>query len=160
MYIRTATLNDLDIITQVESTCFPPNEAATRNEFKERLTSYANHFLLLFEGDTLISFVDGFVTNQNILTDEMYEDATLHNEHGDYQMIFGVNTLPSYQHHGYAHTLLREFIKQAYNEHRKGLILTCKKELIPFYESLGFINQGLSISTHGDVTWYQMHIIF
>ena len=70
--IRTATLKDLDAIAKVEATCFPVAEAATKEEFKERLEYYGNHFLLLFEEDKLVSFVDGFVTDQKDLTDEMY----------------------------------------------------------------------------------------
>ena len=37
MYIRTATIEDLDAIAQVEAECFPPTEAATSAEFKERV---------------------------------------------------------------------------------------------------------------------------
>ena len=34
------------------------------------------------------------------LTDDMYKNAQLHDENGEWQMIFGVNTLPSYRRHG------------------------------------------------------------
>ena len=40
MTIRTATIEDLNAITTVESECFPPTEAATAEEFKERLSHY------------------------------------------------------------------------------------------------------------------------
>ena len=36
MNIRKATTDDLDIVTNIESTCFPPAEAAPREAFKER----------------------------------------------------------------------------------------------------------------------------
>ena len=45
------------------------------------------------EEDKLIAFVDGFVTDEADLTDEMYEKAAMHNEDGAWQMIFGVNML-------------------------------------------------------------------
>ena len=48
MLIRTASINDLDAVAAVESECFPPDEAATREEFAERLNVYANHFWLLY----------------------------------------------------------------------------------------------------------------
>ena len=35
--IRKATTSDLDLVTQIEATCFPPAEAAPREAFKERL---------------------------------------------------------------------------------------------------------------------------
>ena len=37
MQIRTATIQDLEAIASVEAECFPPAEAATREEFAERL---------------------------------------------------------------------------------------------------------------------------
>ena len=61
----------------------------------------------MFEDDTLIAFVDGMVTDQADLTDEMYENASMHQEDGAWQMIFGVNTLPAYRNHGYAGELLK-----------------------------------------------------
>ena len=60
----------------------------------------------MFDGDRLVSFVDGFVTDAADLTDEMYAKAELHQEDGAWQMIFGVNTLPAYRKHGYAGELL------------------------------------------------------
>ena len=61
--IRTATPNDLDAIAAVEAACFPAAEAATKEKFAGRLAHYADHFWLLFEDETLASFVDGFVTD-------------------------------------------------------------------------------------------------
>lgn len=107
MNIRTATLQDIDQIAAVEKECFPAAEAATKEEFEQRLSHYADHFWLMFEDDKLIAFVDGMVTDQEDLTDEMYENASMHQENGAWQMIFGVNTLPAYRNHGYAGELLK-----------------------------------------------------
>ena len=82
MNIRIATIKDLDAVTAVEAECFPPAEAATREELEERLTYYADHFWLMFDGDKLIAFVDGFVTDESDLTDEMYKNAAMHDENG------------------------------------------------------------------------------
>lgn len=71
-------------------------------------------------------------------------------------MIFGLNTLPEYRKKGYASKLIQTIIEQAKAQGRKGVILTCLKEKIAFYEHLGFENQGVSSSVHGDVCWYQM----
>ena len=89
MEIRNATMDDLQAIAAVEAACFPAAEAATAEEFAGRLTHYADHFWLLFEDEKLVSFVDGFVTDTPDLTDEMYADASLHDAHGAWQMIFG-----------------------------------------------------------------------
>ena len=102
MNIRYATMADLDDIASVESECFPVLEAATKEEFEQRIKYYGNHFWLMFDEGKLIAFVDGFVTDEADLTDEMYENASMHNENGAWQMIFGVNTRPEYRRCGYA----------------------------------------------------------
>ena len=147
-------------VAAVEAECFPAAEAATEVEFAQRLRYYGNHFWLMFEGEKLIAFVDGFVTDEADLTDEMYEKAELHNEDGAWQMIFGVNTIPSHRRHGYAGQLIQRAIEDARVQGRKGLVLTCKDRLVPYYEKFGFKNEGVSDSTHGNVVWYQMRLEF
>ena len=160
MEIRTATIADLAQIAAVEAECFPAAEAATKEEFAERINYYGNHFWLMFEGEKLIAFVDGFVTDKLDLTDEMYERAEMHDENGAWQMIFGVNTIPAYRKHGYAGQLLQWAIEDARKQGRKGLVLTCKEKLIAYYAKFGFVNEGISESVHGNVTWYQMRYKF
>lgn len=84
----------------------------------------------------MISFIDGFCTNQRNLTDEMYSDASMHDEDGDWQMIFGLNTLPDYQRKGYAAKIMCAMIDLGRQENRKGLVLTCKDRLVPYYSNL------------------------
>lgn len=160
MNIRTATLQDIDQIAAVEKECFPEAEAATEEEFAKRLEQYADHFWLMFEDDTLIAFVDGMVTDQDDLTDEMYENASMHQEDGAWQMIFGVNTLPAYRNRGYAGELLNRAIEDARTQGRKGLVLTCKDRLVHYYAKFGFVNEGVSESVHGNVVWNQMRLTF
>ncbi|MCQ2448208.1 MAG: GNAT family N-acetyltransferase, partial [Oscillibacter sp.] len=106
------------------------------------------------------SFVDGFVTDLPDLTDELYENAAMHSENGVWQMIFGVNTLPAYRKQGCAGQLLQRAIDDARQQGRQGLVLTCKERLIPYYAKFGFVNEGISQSVHGNVTWYQMRLTF
>ena len=160
MEIRTATMSDLDAVAAVEAECFPVAEAATKEEFAERIKYYGDHFWLMFDGGTLIAFVDGMVTDRTDLTDDLYADAALHDAHGAWQMIFGVNTLPEYRQHGYAGELLRRAIDDARKQGRKGLVLTCKERLIHYYARFGFVDEGVSASTHGDVVWHQMRLTF
>lgn len=160
MVIRTANMDDLEEIAKVEAACFPAAEAATKEEFVKRLAYYKDHFWLMFEGDKLIAFVDGMVTDRKDLTDEMYEKAEMHDENGEWQMIFGVNTLPDYREHGYAGTLIKRAIADAKAQGRKGLVLTCKDRLIHYYAKFGFVNEGVSESVHGNVVWNQMRLTF
>ena len=158
MEIRKGTLKDLEAIAAVEAACFPAAEAATAEEFAGRLQQYGDHFWLLWEGERLLAFVDGFCTDQPDLTDEMYADASLHRENGAWQMIFGVNTIPACRRQGYAGQLLQQAIADARAQGRKGLVLTCKEALVHYYAKFGFVNEGVSGSTHGGVVWYQMRL--
>ncbi len=159
--IKHATMEYLDSIASVEAECFPPSEAADREAFIDRIRVYSSHFYLLFEDSKLISFIDGFVTDETDLTDEMFECADMHNENGAWQMLFGVNTLPKYRRKGYAGTLIRMMIEDARNQGRKGLVLTAKQEKTAYYAGFGFIDEGITEkSTHGDAVWHQMRITF
>lgn len=161
MLIRTATIDDLEAVASVEAECFPAAEAATTEEFKDRLNHYGNHFWLMFDEDKLIAFVDGLVTDEADLRDEMYERADLHNESGRWQMIFGVNTLPEYRRHGYAGQLIQRAINDARLQGRAGLVLTCKDKLVDYYAKFGFVNEGKSDkSQHGGAEWFQMRLLF
>lgn len=161
MIIKYATTEDIAAIAAVEAECFPPAEAATAKEFVDRVKYYGNHFWLMYEAEKLIAFVDGFVTDERDLTDVMYEDATLHNENGAWQMIFGVNTIPAYRKQGYAGELIDRAIEDARLQGRKGLVLTCKERLVPYYAKFGFVDEGVSDkSTHGNVVWHQMRLSF
>ena len=160
MEIRKATKADVEAVAAVEAACFPAAEAATEAEFRDRLAVYGNHVLLLFDGDRLVGFIDGFVTDEKDLRDEMYADASLHNEQGAWQMIFGLNTIPPYRRRGCAGRLIEALKAEARKEGRKGIVLTCKDKLVPYYAKFGFVSEGVSGSTHGGVTWYQMRLTF
>ena len=161
MEIRTARKQDLREIAAVEAACFPAAEAATSAEFEQRLAYYADHFWVMTDNGKIIAFVDGFVTNEPDLTDEMYEKASLHDGNGAWQMIFGVNTLPEYRRHGYAGELIRRAIDDAKRQGRRGLVLTCKPKLVAYYGKFGFADEGVTEkSTHGNVIWHQMRLTF
>ena len=160
MEIRNATIEDVEAVTAVEALCFPAAEAAPKQEFIERLSVYPDSFWLLFDGEKLVGFVDGMVTDDPDLTDEMYEKADLHNPDGKWQMIFGVNTIPSYRRQGCAAMLLRQAIADAKERGKAGLVLTCKDKLLHYYAKFGFENEGVSESVHGGAVWYQMRLTF
>ena len=160
MTIRTATAADLRAVTELEAACFPAAEAATEADFAQRLAAYPHHFWLLEKNGRLISFIDGLVTDEPILRDEMYENAALHNEQGAWQMIFGVNTLPAYRRQGCAGRLMEQVIADARAQGRKGCVLTCKAALVHYYEKFGYVSEGRSDSTHGGAEWYDMRLTF
>lgn len=160
MFIRTATVEDAKILAEAEALCFLPTEAASAAEFEERLKHFADHFWLGFENGRLVSFVDGMVTDEKDLRDEMYHDASMHNPEGRWQMIFGVATIPEFRRRGLAGELIERCIADARAQGRAGVVLTCKDFRIHYYAKFGFKDEGLSSSTHGNVAWHQMRITF
>ena len=160
MNIRHATIKDLDAITAVEAECFPAAEAATYESIKGRLEVFADHFWLLEDEGQVVSFVNGMATDLPDLCDEMFDDPHMHNDKGDWQMIFGVDTIPSRQKQGCAGKVLERVVADAKKQGRKGLVLTCKDRLVHYYAKFGFVSEGVSGSTHGGVVWYQMRLTF
>lgn len=158
--IRHAVIEDLNEITELEATCFPKEEAATREAFEQRLKVYPDRFWLLEIDNIIVSMVNGMVSEIPILKDEMYSDSSMYNSMGEWQMIFGVETRPEYRRRGYADLLLRTVISEVKNQNKKGIILTCKTKLVHYYEKFGFVNEGLSQSKHGGESWYQMKLLF
>jgi ribosomal protein S18 acetylase RimI-like enzyme len=161
MKIRHATPNDLDVLSSIENTCFPPEEAASRDRLRDRLNVFPTHFWL-FENDNgeIIGFANGMVVNQQTFSDDCFANANLHDKNGDWQTIFGVLVLPEYRKRGYAGKLLEALANSARQDKRKGCILTCKQHLVNYYEKHGYQNKGLSGSTHGGACWYNMVLTF
>lgn len=160
MTIRNATINDLEAIHHLESACFPLNEAASLDSFSKRLQVFPHHFWLLEDEGQLIGFINGMVTNSETIADEMFAHADLHNENGSWQSIFGIAVLPAFRRKGYAEKLINHLIEKAKEQNRKGITLTCKEYLIPYYKKLGFVDLGISQSVHGGEVWHDMTIKF
>lgn len=158
--IRAAVPADLEAVVQVERACFPVAEAADRKSLKERLELFPDSFLVAEADGRIIGFINGAVTDERTIMDEMFENISLHNPVGAYQSIFGLDVLEEYRHRGVASRLMRCLIERAREQRRKGLILTCKKHLIGYYESFGYVNLGVSASVHGGAVWYDMILEF
>ncbi|WP_163229830.1 GNAT family N-acetyltransferase [Bifidobacterium aerophilum] len=159
--VRHATEGDVDEISTIEAACFPPAEAASPDALRARVAAYPECFWLLCDDDgSIISFINGFATDDRDLDDDMYDDPSRHDPHGAWQMIFGVDTEPGSRHRGYASRLMHRVIDDARAAGREGLVLTCKDRLIGFYARFGYVDEGISGSTHGDVVWHQMRLAF
>lgn len=158
--IRYGTANDVEALAALEAVCFPSAEAASAAQFAERLAVFPRHFWLLERDGALVAAVNGMVTNEPVIADAMFADASLHDEDGAWQAIFGVETDPAYQRRGYAALLMERAIADAREQGRRGCVLTCKEHLISYYERFGYVNCGVSASEHGGATWYDMRLEF
>lgn len=154
--IRAATANDLEKVIYIESICFPATEAATPKSLKERLAAFKHSFLVAEHNGEVIGLINGCVTKQHKLTDELYASVELHDDSAPCQMIFGLAVHPQYQNQGIAGMLMQEFIAKARVRNKERVVLTCKKERLKFYEKFGYQDEGESTSTHGGVVWHDM----
>ena len=154
--IRAVRAEDLESIAEIEAACFPAAEAATRESFKMRIATFPDSFFVAETMGRIIGFINGCVTNSPVIYDEMFHDSRHHIPTGENVSIFGLDVLPEYRKQGIAAKLMNHYIQVARNSGRKKVILTCKERLVPYYESFGYVNDGLSSSTHGGAQWFDM----
>ncbi len=156
MLIRKVEPHDLDGVTKLESICFPEAEAATRDSFAYRIAAFPESFYVAIENDEIIGMVNGCVSDSLTINDELFEPGGGHDPDGKNQMIFGLLVDPRYQNQGIAAELMRYFMDVAKKAGREKMVLTCKERLIKYYEKFGYVNQGISKSSHGGAVWYDM----
>ena len=158
--MRIAKMSDLETIAEIESICFPPEESADRQKIKSRMEAFPEGCFVMTEDEKIIGFINGIRSESPVLTDDMFENAGLHEADGSYLMILSVAVLPEYRRKGHARMMLRHFSECAWEARMKGVTLTCKPELVEFYEKAGFRNHGKSDSVHGGFEWYEMRMTF
>lgn len=158
--IRSGKPGDIEAVTRVELACFPAAEAADRKSLMKRLETFPESFLVAEDRKTIIGFINGAVTDRRTISDEMFEDISLHNPAGAYQSVFGLDVMVEYRGQGVAVRLMKSLMERARHQGRKGMILTCKERLIGYYEGFGYVNLGVSASVHGKAVWYDMILEF
>lgn len=158
--IRRAVCRDVGEIARVEEICFPAREAADFETFQRRFTAFGDCFFVAEAKEGIVGFIDGCVTDTPYLPDELYHDERLHCPDGAYQTVFGLAVIPKYRHNEIAVRLMKALIADAKRRNKKGIVLTCKDGLIPFYQKFGYEHRGISESTHGGVRWNDMLLEF
>ncbi len=158
--IRNVSIADLDTVTEVEAKCFPKAEAATKASFKQRIQTFPESFFVAELDGKIIGFINGCLINETTIDDQLFSEATLHIPNGDYQTIFGLTVISDYRNQGIAAQLINHLITVSKSAGRKGVVLTCKENLIHYYSKFGFENHGVSKSKHGGSKWYDMILKF
>nr|WP_092074670.1 GNAT family N-acetyltransferase [Dendrosporobacter quercicolus]NSL47639.1 GNAT family N-acetyltransferase [Dendrosporobacter quercicolus DSM 1736]SDN07847.1 Ribosomal protein S18 acetylase RimI [Dendrosporobacter quercicolus] len=154
--LRAVRPEDLEQVAKIEAACFPVNEAASPESFQERIRAFPDSFIVAETDGKLIGFINGCATNSPVIYDELFHSARHHLATGANLTVFGLAVLPEYRKRGIAAQLMNHFIQLAKASGRKSLILTCKNRLVHYYETFGYINNGLSGSTHGGAQWFDM----
>ena len=158
--IRHPKTEDIEALCVLVDACFPPEEVASHESVKNRVSAYPECYWVLTLDGEIAGHVNGPRTTERDLLDPMYPATSCHRRDGPWQMIFSVATLPKFQGRGLASMLLRRVISDCRERGVKGIVLTCHERLLPFYARFGFKDEGMSTSEHGGSSWHQMRLLF
>lgn len=153
---RTADPDDLIACHTVESLCFPPSEAAWTSSLRNRIEEYPEGFLVVEKDGRIIGQCNSGCTYKDDITDEDFKQLIGHDPDGPNMVIFSLSVLPEHQSNGVGGELLKKFLARARKLDKKQVFLLCKNELVGFYEKYGFVDNGVSGSTHGGAKWHEM----
>lgn len=156
--IRTVLPKDLDDCFRVETSGFPPEEAATRETIKLRMETFTQGFLVAELDGRVIGILNSAVTDKDDLSDEALKQLVGHDPNGRNMVVFALAVLPEFQKQGVARQLMLHFMDEARQNNKEAILLMCKQNLIAYYERLGFTHAGLSKSTHGGAEWHEMRL--
>jgi ribosomal protein S18 acetylase RimI-like enzyme len=154
--IRNVQLKDAEAILKIEQASFIEAEAATREVFIDRINTIPDTFLVAESEGEIAGFINGPVIQQLYITDDLFRKVTENPPRGGVQSILGVVTSKKARNRGIARRLIDELTKRAKENRRKSITLTCREELVGFYEKQGFKNHGRSESKHAGAKWYNM----
>ncbi len=155
---RDVRKSEAAITAEIESICFPPNEACSLKHMTDRVDR-APEFLLVAEDKTtgkIAGLLSGLATDREHLTDNFFTDARVHDPAGANIMLLGLDVLPEYRSQGLARELVEQYKEREKAKGRKKLILTCLPAKVSMYESFGFKNRGIGVSEWGGEAWYEM----
>ena len=157
--IRHVLPTDLDDCLLVETSGFPPEEAATRETIKLRLETFHQGFLVAEVNGRVVGILNGAATNKDDISDEELKQLIGHDPDGKNMVVFALAVLPEFQKRGISHQLMARFVEEAQARKKENLLLLCKQNLIAYYERLAFDHTGLSRSTHGGAEWHVMRLM-
>ena len=145
---------------EIERICFPPNEACSKKHMKDRVAGIADLFLVAIdkENEKMAGFLNGLATDDEILKDEFFTDASLHNPEGKNVMLLGLDVLPEYRSQGLARELVRRYLERECGRGRKEIILTCLESKVAMYEKFGCKDKGIAQTTWGGEEWHEMGV--
>ncbi len=155
---RNINKGEADEAVRIEQICFPPNEACSEKDMKDRIEKVPDLFLVAVDKKTgnIAGFLNGLATDEKVFRDEFFTDAGLNNDKGKNIMILGLDVLPQYRMQGLGRELVNRYIKREKEKGRKMIILTCLESKVKMYEKMGFCDEGISGSSWGGEEWHEM----
>ena len=146
---RNIRPEETDQVVRIEQICFPPNEACSEKDMKERVLQIPDLFLVAVDKKTkeVAGFLNGLATD---------EDSTLNDPEGKNIMLLGLDVLPQHRGQGLARELMFQYLNREKKKGRKTVFLTCLEEKVDMYRKMGFKDLGISASVWGGEEWHDM----
>ncbi|MBW5469823.1 GNAT family N-acetyltransferase [Brevibacillus formosus] len=154
--IRNAKAADLPELIAIERLCFSLEEAATQEAFEKRIRLIPDSFFVAEADGVIAGLINGPVIESPFITDDLFQTIKENPASGGHQTILGLAVSPAFQNRGIASMLLAHLEASAKEAGRETITLTCKENLIGYYESHGYLNNGVSSSDHAGAIWYNM----
>lgn len=156
--LRNARASNAEETIEIESVCFPPNEACPPDSMRARTALAPECFLVAYdrEAGRIAGFLNGIATDESVFRDEFFTDAALHDPKGKNVMLLGLDVRPEYRGRGVARGIVEAYAARSRAAGREALYLTCHEALVPMYRRMGFRDLGPSASVWGGVTWNDM----
>ena len=158
---RNVLPDDADRIIEIERTCFPPEQAIPESSLRGLMRVAGDCHLVAVHrltGD-IAATLFGLATDESRFRDEFFTDPSLHKSDGKNMMLLSLEVDSSYRGAGIARTLMEMYLETERLRNRQEIFLTCVEGKIGMYERMGFMRRGLSASTLGGETWYDMSIV-
>jgi len=156
--IRHVLPKDLDECFLVETSGFPPEEAAARKTIQLRIYTFPQGFFVAELDGRVVGMLNSAATDKDDISDEELKQLIGHDPHGKNMVVFALAVLPEFQKRGIARRLMARFVEEARQGQKGNVLLMCKRHLIGYYERMGFAHAGLSRSTHGGAEWHEMRL--
>jgi len=156
--IRRVLPKDLDECFRVETSGFPPEEAAARETIQLRMATFPQGFFVAEMGGRVVGMLNSGSTDKDDISDEELKQLIGHDPRGKNMVVFALAVLPEFQKRGIARRLMSRFVEEARQSNKENVLLLCKSHLIAYYEGMGFAHVGLSKSTHGGAEWHEMRL--
>ena len=153
--------SETDQAVIIEQICFPPNEACSEKNMKDRIERAPELFLVAVDKETgkIAGFLNGLATDESEFRDEFFTNADLYNPNGKNIMLLGLDVLPEYRRQGLATELVRKYAERERANNRQKLILTCLQSKVEMYKKMGFLDDGIANSTWGGEEWHEMSMV-
>ncbi|KAI8361825.1 acyl-CoA N-acyltransferase, partial [Choanephora cucurbitarum] len=156
----SATLEDLDKVTEYETISYHPDEAASREQLARRIGFAATRpelFMVARDPD-VVGFLCSTLTTAPLVTDE---SMSQHQEDGKTICLHSVCVSPDHRQKGIATKMMTAWIeqlKQINQTHDKKvyerIAILSRPHLLGLYERVGFRTLGQSQVVHGPEPWF------